>query len=66
MIQSKDMQVFWGDSFNPWFAELIKDPYAILDSSRAGRRNNLPQKKKISVLVVDLFIRTRQHTVATA
>ena len=66
MIQSRGMQVFWGDSFNPWFAELIEDPYAVLDSPKVGARNIPRRRKKTSVLVVNLFIRTRQHTVATA
>ena len=66
MIQRRGMQVLWGDSFNPWFAELIEDPYAVLDSPKVGAKNILRGRKKTSVLVVNLFIRTRQHTTATA
>jgi hypothetical protein len=66
MIQNRGMQVLWGDSFNPWFAELIEDPYAILVSPKVAIKNILRGRKKTSVLVVNLFIRTRQHAVATA
>jgi len=65
-IRSRGMQVLWGHSFNPWFEELIEDPYAILDSPKVGTRNILRGRKKKSVLVVNLFIKARQHTVATA
>ena len=60
----KGMEVFWGNPSSPYFAELITDPAAGLQTRKEEREDAFGKNK--DTLIINFFEVLKQHTVATA